>query len=137
MRGAVVTPIFALGLTPKENSVCASGILRMKTLDMSPGTTYHSATKLPSAIWTTVEANVAIICACLPMIHTTLSAHFPNFFPTFRSGCGKWVGTRVPTPVREKKEKKQKEKRKPLKKTTLQAELDESDQEDDSDSNRV
>ena len=35
---------------------------------------------LLSTIWTTVEANTGIICACLPMLRTPLSRVFPRIF---------------------------------------------------------
>lgn len=34
-----------------------------------------------STIWTTIEANTAIICACLPMLKSPLAALFPRLFP--------------------------------------------------------
>lgn len=36
---------------------------------------------LNSTIWTTIEANTAIICACLPMLKSPLAALFPRLFP--------------------------------------------------------
>ena len=36
---------------------------------------------LNSTIWTTIEANTAIICACLPMLKSPLTALFPRLFP--------------------------------------------------------
>lgn len=34
-----------------------------------------------STIWTTIEANTAIVCACLPMLKSPLAALFPRLFP--------------------------------------------------------
>lgn len=50
----------------------------LKTGSKSPDQTYGT---LDSTIWTTVEANTAIICACLPMLKRPLSAFFPRLFP--------------------------------------------------------
>lgn len=36
---------------------------------------------LNSTIWTTIESNTAIICACLPMLKSPLAALFPRLFP--------------------------------------------------------
>ena len=36
---------------------------------------------LNSTIWTTIEANTAIICACLPMLKSPLATLFPRLFP--------------------------------------------------------
>lgn len=48
--------------------------LGSKALDINHGT-------LPSTIWTIVEANTGIICACLPMLKTPLAKLFPSLFP--------------------------------------------------------
>ncbi|KAK1981562.1 integral membrane protein [Colletotrichum cereale] len=66
--------IFALGLF-----VTITSILRMTTLDFSttsPDTTFDIA----STLWTLVEDNVAIICACLPMCRLPLTYIFPSYF---------------------------------------------------------
>ena len=64
-----------------SSSVCITSILRMITLDTSskaPDATYGS---LRSTVWTTVEANIGIICACLPMLKAPLATIFPKLFP--------------------------------------------------------
>ncbi|KAL0932629.1 uncharacterized protein CTRU02_211592 [Colletotrichum truncatum] len=66
--------VFALGLV-----VTVTSILRMTTLDFSttsPDTTYDIA----STLWTVIEDNLAIVCACLPMCRLPLTYLFPNFF---------------------------------------------------------
>ncbi|KAK2002752.1 integral membrane protein [Colletotrichum falcatum] len=68
--------IFALGLF-----VTITSILRMTTLDFSttsPDTTFDIA----STLWTLVEDNLAIICACLPMCRLPLTYIFPSYFPS-------------------------------------------------------
>ncbi|CAI7632635.1 unnamed protein product [Penicillium pancosmium] len=62
-------------------SVAVTSIIRMQTLDFSsksPDPTYD----LTSSIWTMIEENMAIICACLPMMWAPLARLFPTFFST-------------------------------------------------------
>ncbi|KAF9869840.1 integral membrane protein [Colletotrichum karsti] len=66
--------VFALGLF-----VTITSVLRMTTLDFSttsPDTTYDIA----STLWTLIEDNLAIICACLPMCRLPLTYVFPTVF---------------------------------------------------------
>ncbi|KAJ5241826.1 uncharacterized protein N7469_000153 [Penicillium citrinum] len=66
--------VFALGAF-----VAVTSIIRMQTLDFSsksPDTTYD----LTSSIWTMIEENMAIICACLPMMWAPLAKLFPSLF---------------------------------------------------------
>ncbi|KAJ5382533.1 hypothetical protein N7517_000444 [Penicillium concentricum] len=66
--------VFALGAF-----VAVTSILRMQTLDFSsssPDTTYD----LASSVWTIIEENMAITCACLPMMWAPLARIFPSFF---------------------------------------------------------
>lgn len=68
-------------------SVCVTSILRMTTLktgSTDPDTTYGT---LNSTIWTAIEANTSIICACLPMLKSPLAALFPGLFPRGSSGA--------------------------------------------------
>ena len=51
-------------------SVCITSILRMTTLDFASMAIDRTSGTLSSTIWTTVEANTAIICACLPVLRT-------------------------------------------------------------------
>ncbi|WYZ46777.1 hypothetical protein EsH8_IX_001002 [Colletotrichum jinshuiense] len=74
--------VFALGLF-----VTVTSILRMTTLDFSttsPDTTFDIA----STLWTLVEDNVAIICACLPMCRLPLTYIFPSFFASKQGSTG-------------------------------------------------
>ncbi|EFQ25834.1 uncharacterized protein GLRG_00978 [Colletotrichum graminicola M1.001] len=76
--------IFALGLF-----VTITSILRMTTLNLSttsPDTTFDIA----STLWTLVEENLAIICACLPMCRIPLKHIFPLYFASKKDssvGC--------------------------------------------------
>ncbi|RDW56811.1 hypothetical protein BP5796_12878 [Coleophoma crateriformis] len=67
--------VFALG-----GFVMITSIFRMQTIDLSstsPDTTYE----ITSSLWTIVEENVGIICACLPMCKHILSVLMPTIFP--------------------------------------------------------
>ena len=63
------------------DSVCVTSVLRMTTLDTSSKSLDQTWGNLNSTIWTTIEANTGIICACLPMLKTPLAALFPKLFP--------------------------------------------------------
>ncbi|KAK3382091.1 integral membrane protein [Lasiosphaeria ovina] len=66
--------VFALGLFTTVTS-----ILRMQTLSFS--TTSPDITwDIDSSIWTMIEENLAIICACLPVCRLPLSYIFPTHF---------------------------------------------------------
>lgn len=78
-------------------SVVVTSILRMTTLSLSgtsPDTTCRllyppicnapakrTSDQVESTLWTIVEENVGIICACLPMFRPFLSIIMPRFFP--------------------------------------------------------
>ncbi|KAK3395766.1 hypothetical protein B0T20DRAFT_419789 [Sordaria brevicollis] len=73
-----VVLMFALGFFTTITS-----ILRMQTLTFStktPDTTYD----LDSSIWTIIEQNMAIICACLPVCRLPLAYLFPKYFAISR-----------------------------------------------------
>ena len=53
----------------------------MTTLDVSSKSNDQTYGTLNSTIWTTIEANTGIICACLPMLKKPLSCLFPQAFP--------------------------------------------------------
>ncbi|UKZ79582.1 hypothetical protein TrVFT333_007340 [Trichoderma virens FT-333] len=66
--------VFALG-----SFVTVTSILRATTLNFSttsPDTTFD----ITSTLWTIIEENVAIICACLPMCRIVLAFLFPKIF---------------------------------------------------------
>ncbi|KAI9816883.1 MAG: hypothetical protein M1827_001528 [Pycnora praestabilis] len=67
--------VFALG-----GFVCVTSVLRMTTLDLSSKSTDATLGTLKSTIWTTIEPNVGIICACLPMLKSPLSFFLPSLF---------------------------------------------------------
>ena len=53
----------------------------MTTLDISSKSNDQTYGTLNSTIWTTIEANTGIICACLPMLKRPLTCLFPKAFP--------------------------------------------------------
>lgn len=85
---------------PQFPSVVVTSILRMQTLDFSstsPDPTckcphslsglllrrhlrYTPTDDIASSVWTMLEENVAITCACLPMMWMPLARLFPSFF---------------------------------------------------------
>ncbi|KAL2280840.1 hypothetical protein FJTKL_12158 [Diaporthe vaccinii] len=69
--------IAVLGVFILGAFVTLTSILRMQTLSFSstsPDMTYDIA----SSMWTIIEDNAAIICACLPMCKRALAAIFPS-----------------------------------------------------------
>ncbi|KAF9252097.1 hypothetical protein DTO006G1_2844 [Penicillium roqueforti] len=73
-RKIALMGVFALG-----TFVAITSILRMQTQDFSstsPDITYDIA----SSVWTITEENVAITCACLPMMWMPLARLFPSVF---------------------------------------------------------
>ncbi|MCJ1429694.1 hypothetical protein MMC29_007609 [Sticta canariensis] len=67
--------VFALG-----GFVCVTSILRMTTLKAGSKSKDSTYGTYVSTIWTTIEANTGIICACLPMLRSPLSRVFPRLF---------------------------------------------------------
>ena len=53
----------------------------MTTLDTGSKAKDQMYGTLNSTIWTTIESNTAIICACLPMLKSPLATLFPRLFP--------------------------------------------------------
>lgn len=63
-----------------ECSVCVTTILRMLSLDSASRSDDPNYGTFNSDIWTSVEANTGIICACMPMLKAPLTLFFPRFF---------------------------------------------------------
>jgi len=76
-----------LGFMLTVLSVCITSILRMTTLNASSKSKDQTHGSLNSTIWTTIEANTGIICACLPMLKAPLTALFPKLFPRGSYQC--------------------------------------------------
>ncbi|PGG99107.1 hypothetical protein GX51_06447 [Blastomyces parvus] len=73
--------IFALGIF-----VCVISVIRMTTIIGGSTAVDRSVDTVSALLWALVEANMSIICACLPMLRTPLSMLFPNLFPPFHYG---------------------------------------------------
>ncbi|KAI9821279.1 MAG: hypothetical protein M1827_004015 [Pycnora praestabilis] len=62
--------------------VCVTSIVRTTTLNVSAKTPDPTWNDINSTTWTVVEANVGIVCACLPILKQPLQAIFPRIFST-------------------------------------------------------
>ena len=80
-RIIVRTPLAITDLYLRRTSVCITSIFRVTTLQPSSTSPDQIYGTLISTIWTTIEANTGIICACLPMLKKPLTMLFPRLFP--------------------------------------------------------
>ncbi|KFY33316.1 hypothetical protein V494_07729 [Pseudogymnoascus sp. VKM F-4513 (FW-928)] len=71
--------------------VMITSIFRMQTLNFS-STSSDPTYDIASSLWTIVEENVGIICACLPSCRPILSMLFPSVFPS-NPGSGAYGST--------------------------------------------
>lgn len=72
IQKAALVLVFALG-----GFVVITSCLRMTTINLAavtPDTTYD----ISSTMWTVIEMNVAIVCACLPMVRPLIVKIFPK-----------------------------------------------------------
>ncbi|KAK2760982.1 hypothetical protein FQN53_007824 [Emmonsiellopsis sp. PD_33] len=60
--------------------VCVTSIIRATTLAVSSESTDSTWAPILATVWSVVECNTGIICACLPMIRQPLSIIFPFLF---------------------------------------------------------
>jgi hypothetical protein len=77
--------VFGLG-----GFVVITSCLRMTTINIastSPDSTYDIA----STMWTVIEMNVALVCACLPMVRPLIVKIFPRLMP--KSSSNKYGNT--------------------------------------------
>ncbi|KLJ10831.1 hypothetical protein EMPG_09845 [Blastomyces silverae] len=70
--------VFTVGMV-----VCVTSILRITTLDIAISHLDTSWTNIGSSMWTVIESNLDIICACLPPLWRPLSVAFPRVFGRF------------------------------------------------------
>ncbi|KAH9906431.1 hypothetical protein F4778DRAFT_648835 [Xylariomycetidae sp. FL2044] len=81
VQKVALTMVFALGIF-----VVITACLRTSTLDIqatSPDRLYD----VSSTMWTIIEMNVAIVCACLPQIRPLIAKLFPKLLPAhYHSG---------------------------------------------------
>ncbi|KKZ65970.1 hypothetical protein EMCG_08264 [[Emmonsia] crescens] len=76
--------IFAVGVF-----VCITSVLRSMTLNVATKNLDITWSSIDSSMWTIIETNVAIICACMPTYKAPLSKVFPQAFDSFySSGSG-------------------------------------------------
>lgn len=66
------------------HSVIATSIARVTTLDTSSKSSDILTGTLTSTVWTTIEANTAIICACLPSFKRPMKELVVRVFPNSR-----------------------------------------------------
>ncbi|KFY24372.1 hypothetical protein V493_05283 [Pseudogymnoascus sp. VKM F-4281 (FW-2241)] len=78
--------VFALGAF-----VMITSIFRMQTLNFS-STSSDPTYDVLSSLWTIIEENVGIICACLPACRPILTILLPRIFPS-SSGNGQYPAT--------------------------------------------
>jgi uncharacterized membrane protein YiaA len=82
--------VFSVGIFATATSVIR--IFTLNTATKDTDTTWEVA---GSTLWSAIEINVAIICACLPMLRPPLQALFPRLF---RSRSSKAGSSAQPTP---------------------------------------
>lgn len=73
--------VFALG-----SFVLITSCLRITTIDII-ATTTDQTYDISSTMWTIIEMNVAIVCACLPMIRPLIVKFFPKIMPKSSSNA--------------------------------------------------
>jgi hypothetical protein len=69
--------IFAIG-----GFVCLVSILRLQSLVAISNSVDASYDNPPAATWSSVESNVGIICACLPLLRPLITKWLPRAFPS-------------------------------------------------------
>ncbi|KAI1964849.1 hypothetical protein LOZ58_001540 [Ophidiomyces ophidiicola] len=74
-----------LELRDKDPSVCATSIIRVTTVAGSDKEKDPLWIPAPLAIWSVIEVNTGIVCACMPMIRQPLSLFFPKVFSARRT----------------------------------------------------
>ncbi|KAL5358394.1 putative plasma membrane protein Pth11-like protein [Aspergillus floccosus] len=68
--------IFAMGIF-----VCITSVLRITTLNIATSRLDITWNSIGSSMWTVIESNLAILCACLPALQRPLVFLFPRLFP--------------------------------------------------------
>ncbi|KAF1996954.1 hypothetical protein P154DRAFT_497567 [Amniculicola lignicola CBS 123094] len=96
---AALLGVFILGFF-----VCIISILRLPSLHKAVVSTDFSYENIGIAVWSCIEVNVAIVCACLPALKPLISHFFPGLSTTkhtsrsnyMRYGSGRDVANRRP-----------------------------------------
>ncbi|OJJ48464.1 hypothetical protein ASPZODRAFT_130497 [Penicilliopsis zonata CBS 506.65] len=73
--------IFALG-----GFVCITSVIRLLALKKISGSTDPTYDNVGAAIWSAIECNTGIICACLPTLRPLISHFLPHILSTFSNG---------------------------------------------------
>ncbi|KAI1768928.1 hypothetical protein GGR53DRAFT_462009 [Hypoxylon sp. FL1150] len=79
VQKAALIMVFALGVF-----VVITSCLRVTTIDIQ-ATTPDQTYDISSTMWTIIEMNVAIVCACLPQIRPLIVKWFPRLMPSYHS----------------------------------------------------
>jgi hypothetical protein len=77
LERATVPPIL---MRSPSHSVCVTSILRITTLNIATAHTDTTWQSIDSSMWTVIESNLGIICACMPAFKQPLSCTFPWLF---------------------------------------------------------
>ncbi|KAI1213372.1 uncharacterized protein F4807DRAFT_456715 [Annulohypoxylon truncatum] len=77
VQKAALIMVFALGVF-----VVITSCLRVTTIDLQ-ATTPDPTYEIASTMWTIIEMNVAIVCACLPQIRPLVVKWFPKLMPAY------------------------------------------------------
>lgn len=86
VQRAALMVVFAMG-----SFIIVTSCLRVTTIDII-ATTTDLTYDISSTMWTIIEPNVAVICACLPMIRPLIVKAFPAFRSKKDSGENEWLG---------------------------------------------
>lgn len=86
-------------------SVCVTSVLRITTLDVATSRYDIPWTNIGSSMWTVIETNIGIICACMPTLWRPLSLLFPWLSSQIthnKYGTGQSLPSQPQTPRRTK-----------------------------------
>ncbi|KAI1654050.1 hypothetical protein F4813DRAFT_232561 [Daldinia decipiens] len=85
---AALTAVFTVGVV-----VCIASIMRLVTLQHVRHTEDPSVSGLPLGIWSGVELDLGIICACLPTLRPMIARAFPRLLGSTADSELSWQGT--------------------------------------------
>ncbi|KAL8711095.1 MAG: hypothetical protein Q9220_004476 [cf. Caloplaca sp. 1 TL-2023] len=74
----------------------ATSIVRMTTLHTGAKNTDVSWTTSNSTIWSAIEMNISILCACLPILRVPLQTLFPRLFGRRTTGSSRTIAEETP-----------------------------------------
>lgn len=74
-------------------SVTVISIVRLQSLITFANSTNATWNNLPVSLWSTIEINVGIICACMPTLRLLLLRMFPKLSTTYRNASGYYNAT--------------------------------------------